>query len=89
MDDATLQEKINLKNDLATNIDRSGPLPCWELGAKQVNGKVLPKENSLLQLKINKIKQLSDSREMTLNTSKTCLFHPTFPISSTPSDTTV
>ena len=45
MDDATLQEKINLKNDLATNIDCSGPLPCWELGAKQVNGKVLPKQN--------------------------------------------
>ena len=67
MDDATLQEKINLKDNLATNIDRSGPLPCWELGSKQENGKVLPKENSLLQLEINKIKRLSDDTKRTEN----------------------
>ena len=74
MDDATLQETINLKNELATNRDRSGPLPLWEIGIKQLNGKVLPKENSLLQAQIDTIKELSDSREMSLNTDKTCLF---------------
>ena len=74
MDDATLQEKVNLQDNLATNIDRSGLLPFWELGSKQQNGQVLPRENSPLQLEINKIKKLSDSREMTLNASKTCSF---------------
>ena len=35
MDDATLQETINLKTQLATNLDRSGPLASWELGPTQ------------------------------------------------------
>ena len=35
MDDATLQEAINLSTELACNKDRSGPLPYWELGSKQ------------------------------------------------------
>ena len=47
MDDATLQESVNLTTELATNIDRSGPLPFWELGSKQVSGKVLPKANTV------------------------------------------
>ena len=74
MDDATLQERINLTRELATNCDRSGPLPFWELGLKQDNGKVLPKSNSELQNQIDLIKELSDQREMSLNTDKTCLF---------------
>ena len=74
MDDATLQETINLKTQLATSLDRSGPLPSWELGPTQQNGLVLPKQNTELQHQIATIKQLSDSREMALNTSKTCLF---------------
>ena len=40
MDDATLQERINLTRELATNCDRSGPLPFWELGLQQDSGKV-------------------------------------------------
>ena len=74
MDDATLQERINLTRELATNCDRSGPLPFWELGLQQDNGKVLPKSNSELQNQIDLIKELSDQREMSLNTDKTCLF---------------
>ena len=30
IDDATCQELIDLNTALATNIDRSGPLPYWE-----------------------------------------------------------
>ena len=74
MDDATLQEKIDLRRELATNRDRSGPLPSWELGITQDNGKVLPQDNCEIQTQIDIIKKLSDEREMTLNTSKTCLF---------------
>ena len=74
MDDATVQETVDLSLELACNRDRSGPLPFWELGREQVAGKVLPKSNSLLQKQIDTIKQLSDEREMALNTGKTCLF---------------
>ena len=49
MDDATLQESVDLVQTLETNSDRSGPLPFWEIGAKQNNGLVLPKANSQLQ----------------------------------------
>ena len=69
MDDATIQEKIDLTTHLATNLDRSGPLPSWER-----SGKVLPKQNTFLQNEIQTIKHLSDSREMVLNSGKTCLF---------------
>ena len=69
MDDATLQEKIDLTTELASNIDRSGPLPFWES-----SGKVLPKQNTLLQSEIDSIKAVSDAREMALNSDKTCLF---------------
>ena len=74
MDGATLQESVDLLKHLASNKDRSGPLPSWELGPKQSGGKVLPKSNSLLQDQIQSIKRLSDEREMSLNTEKTCLF---------------
>ena len=74
LDDATLQEAVNLTSELATHKDRSGPLPFWELGLKQSCGKVLPKNNSLLQNQIETIKDLSDCREMALNTDNTCLF---------------
>ena len=74
MDDATLQEKVNLNTELASNLDRHGPLPFWELGVKQMSGKVLPATNSLLQHQISLIKDLSDQREMSLNADKTCLF---------------
>ena len=74
MDDATLQETINLSTKLATNHDCSGPLPSWELGPTQKSGLVLRAQNTELQQQINTIKHLSDSREMALNTSKTCLF---------------
>ena len=74
MDDATFQESVNLTTELATNLDQSGPLPFWELGSKQLFGKVLPKANTELQKQINILKQLSDEREMALNSDKTCLF---------------
>ena len=74
MDDATIQESISLKTTLATNRDRSGPLPFWELGHQQNHGLLLPASNSLLQNQIDKIKTLSDNREMLLNSDKTCLF---------------
>ena len=74
MDDATIQERINLITHLASSIDRSGPLPFWELGDQQANPKVLPGANSLLQNQIVSIKNLSDQREMSLNPDKTCLF---------------
>ena len=66
MDDATLQESIDLTTSLATKIDRSGPLPWWEDG-----GKVLPNQNTLLQQDIYTIKRISDDREMVLNSDKT------------------
>ena len=73
MDDATLQESVNVVTELATNYDRSGPLPSWELGIKQSSGKVLPKTNSKLQSQIDTLKKLSDEREMSLNSEKTCI----------------
>ena len=74
MDDATIQEWINLLTKLGSNIDRSGPLPSWELGQQQLYPKVLPANNSLLQKQIITLKTLSDQREMSLNSDKTCLF---------------
>ena len=68
MDDATLQEAIDLSTCLATNVDRSGPLPWWES-----SGKLLPNCNTLLQSEIETIKRISDEREMVLNPSKTKL----------------
>ena len=68
MDDATLQEAIDLSTCLASNIDRSGPLPWWES-----SGKLLPNSNTLLQAEIDTIKRISDEREMVLNPSKTKL----------------
>ena len=68
MDDATLQESIDLTTSLATKLDRSGPLPYWES-----SGKILPNENTLMQEQINKIKEISDTREMVLNADKTKL----------------
>ena len=68
MDDASVQESVDLTTSLATKIDRSGPLPYWES-----SGKVLPNENTCMQSEINNIKQLSDAREMVLNPDKTKL----------------
>ena len=73
MDDATIQERILLKTTLATNRDRSGPLPSWELGPQQEHGMLLPASNTLLQNQISTIKSLRDNREMSLNSDKTCL----------------
>ena len=69
MDDATCQEVVDIFTALATNIDRSGPLPFCES-----SGKVLPQQNSLLQNEIDNIKRISDAREMKLNAKKTFLF---------------
>ena len=69
MDDATIQETIDLSSTLCSNIGRSGPLPFHES-----SGKVLPACNSLLQHQINEIKRISDEREMVLNAKKTCIF---------------
>ena len=68
MDDATLQESIDLTSSLATKLDRSGPLPYWES-----SGKILPNDNTLMQEEIKKIKEISDAREMVLNADKTKL----------------
>ena len=68
MDDASVQEAIDLNTALATKLDRSGPLPWWES-----SGKLLPNQNTLLQSEIIKIKQISDQREMVLNPKKTKL----------------
>ena len=73
MDDATVQEVIELNKCLASNIDRSGPLPYWES-----SGKVLPNENCLLQTEIETMKTISDSREMHLNSKKTTIFITNF-----------
>ena len=58
MDDATLQESVNL----TTQLTQSG------------QNMVLLKHNSLLQYQLETIKNISDQREMTLNDSKTSLF---------------
>ena len=68
MDDATVQEAIELKTSLATKLDRSGPLPFWES-----SGKLLPNKNTLIQQEIETIKRISDEREMVLNPDKTKL----------------
>ena len=68
MDDATLQEAVDLTTALATKLDRSGPLPWWES-----SGKLLPNQNTLMQSEIETIKHISDSREMVLNPDKTKL----------------
>ena len=73
MDDATIQETIDLNTALCSNIDRSGPLPFHES-----SGKVLPASNSLLQHQIIEIKRISDEREMVLNAKKTCIFIANF-----------
>ena len=68
MDDATIQESIDLTTALASRLDRSGPLPWWE-----ASGKLLPPQNSLLQSQIETLKKISDNREMVLNPDKTKL----------------
>ena len=68
MDDATLQESIDLTSALATKLDRSGPLPWWES-----SGKLLPNQNTLLQPAIETMKKISDDREMIHNPDKTGL----------------
>ena len=68
MDDATIQEAIDLTTSLATKLDRTGPLPWWES-----SGKLPPNDNTIIQSEINIIKQLSDDREMVLNSEKTKL----------------
>ena len=65
MDDATLQESVNLITELATYRDRAGPLPSWELGINQSSGKVLPKDNTQLQTQIDFLKKLSDESDKT------------------------
>ena len=68
MDDATIQEAVDLTTSLATKLDRSGPLPWWES-----SGKLLPNQNTLLQSEIELVKNISDEREMVLNPDKTKL----------------
>ena len=68
MDDATLQEAIDLNSSLATKLDRAGPLPWWES-----SGKLLPNNNTLLQSEIQTLKKISEEREMVLNPEKTKL----------------
>ena len=68
MDDATLQEAIDLTSALATKMDRAGPLPWWES-----SGKLLPNANTSIQAEIDTIKKISDAREMVLNPDKTKL----------------
>ena len=58
MDDATVQEAINLADNLSLNSD---------------DEKVLTKENTNLQTQIEAIKKISDEREMSLNARKTKL----------------
>ena len=68
MDDATLQEAVDLTTTLASKVDRSGPLPWWE-----ASGKLLPNQNTIMQSEIECLKKISDDREMVLNASKTKL----------------
>ena len=68
MDDATLQEAVDLKSCLASKLDRSGPLPWWER-----SGKLLPTKNTFLQSEIHTLKRISNEREMVLNPDKTKL----------------
>ena len=64
MDDATVQESLNLDNVLIMNTD--------------TGRKVFPQNVSLLQSKIETLKQISDSREMRLNCAKTKVFIANF-----------
>ena len=73
VDDATIQEVIDLNTALASNRDRSGPLPYHES-----SGKILPQQNTLIQGEVDKIKRISDEREMVLNAKKTCVFIANF-----------
>ena len=66
MDDATIQEAVDLSTTLASKLDRSGPLPWWES-----SGKLLPNANTQLKSEIESIKTISDEREMVLNPDKT------------------
>ena len=66
MDDATVQEAINLTTNLVPSNDGLT--------------KILPKENTLLQTQLNHIKKVSDDREMSLNNDKTCLFIVNFTV---------
>ena len=68
MDDATIQEAVDLTKNLATKLDCFGPLPWWES-----SGKLLPDKNTLLNSEIETVKTISDEREMVLNASKTKL----------------
>ena len=68
MDDATIQEAVDLTTSLASKLDRSGPLPWWES-----SGKLLPNSNTVLQSEIEQVKLISDEREMVLNPDKTKL----------------
>ena len=69
MDDATIQESIELDISLASKLDRSGPLPWWE-----GSGKVLPINNTRISSEIKTIKLIGDEREIVLNPEKTKLF---------------
>ena len=73
MDDATIQEVVDINSALASNIDRSGPLPYHES-----SGKILPGCNTRLLDEVRKIKRISDDREMVLNAKKTCIFIANF-----------
>ena len=68
MDDATIQEAVNLTTSLIPSDTGST--------------KVLPKENALLQTQLNLLKQISDAREMTLNNEKTCLLIVNFSVNT-------
>ena len=73
MNDTSVQEVVNLNTSLATNRGRVGRLPWWES-----SGKLLPRENTLLQREVERIKDISDSREMILNAKKTFVFTVNF-----------
>ena len=66
MDDATVQEAVNLTTSLVPSNTSSA--------------KILPKENTLIQTQLNELKQISDCREMTLNNEKTCLLIVNFSV---------
>ena len=67
------KEVVDLNTSLATKNDRSRPLPWW-----QSSGNVLPNKNNLPQRELEKIKDISDSKEMILNAMKTSIFIANF-----------
>ena len=76
MDDATIQEVVNLDTALV-------PIPLAErqIGPFPFNessGKVLPAANTFLQQEVDNIKAISDEREMVLNAKKTFIFIANF-----------